>query len=75
VSTTVQSANKALLPIALASLVALSACATDDPNRRTKIGAGIGAVAGAVIAKQTGSDNVLIGAAIGAQSSECTKAR
>ncbi len=59
-------ARKTLLPIAVAALVTLSACATDDPNRRTKIGAGIGAVAGAVIAKQTGSDNVLLGAAIGA---------
>ena len=55
-----------LLPLTIAALVALSACATDDPNRRTKIGAGIGAVAGAVIAKQAGYDNVLVGAAIGA---------
>ena len=55
-----------LLPIAIVAIVTLSACATDDPNRRTKIGAGVGAVAGAVIAKQAGYDNVLVGAAIGA---------
>ncbi|MEE9335371.1 MAG: OmpA family protein [Granulosicoccaceae bacterium] len=54
-----------LLPMAVATLITLPACATDDPNRRTKIGAGIGAIAGAVIAKQSGSDNVLLGAAIG----------
>ncbi len=61
-----RTARMNLLPIAVAAIVTLSACATDDPNRRTKIGAGIGAVAGAVIAKQAGYDNVLIGAAIGA---------
>ena len=53
-----------LLTIVVATVLTLSACATDDPNRRTKAGAGIGAVVGAVIGNQ--SDNALLGAAIGA---------
>lgn len=57
----------ALLPLAVAAVVTLSACVTaDDPNRRAKLGAGIGALTGAVIAKATGADNVLLGAALGA---------
>ena len=57
----------ALIPLAVAAVVTLSACvADDDPNRRAKLGVGIGAVAGAVIAKASGSDNVLLGATLGA---------
>jgi len=57
----------AVLPLTVAATLALSACATDDPNARTKAGAGIGAVIGAVIGKQAGGDDgVLVGAAIGA---------
>lgn len=59
--------NRALLIASLISSIALTSCATDDPNRRAKTGAGIGAVVGAVIGKQAGGDDkVLIGAAIGA---------
>ena len=52
----------------LATAVAVtSACATDDPNRRTKLGVGIGAVAGAVIGHQIDGDNGrYYGAALGA---------
>lgn len=42
-------------------------CATDDPNRRAKTGAAIGAIAGAVIGNQSSSKNgKFAGAAIGA---------
>lgn len=45
----------------------LLACATDDPNRRAKIGVGIGAVAGAVLGHQLKDSNGrYLGAAIGA---------
>ena len=58
---------RALLPVALATALALSACATNDPNRRTKIGAGIGAVAGGVIGNQVGGrTSRLVGAVAGA---------
>lgn len=50
------------------ALVGISACATDDPNRNTKIGAGVGAVLGGVLGNQvsdaTGSPYV--GAVVGA---------
>ena len=49
------------------AITVTSACATDDPNRRAKLGAGIGAVAGAVIGHQIDGDNGrFYGAAIGA---------
>ena len=42
-------------------------CATDDPNRRAKTGAAIGAVAGAVLGHQVHSENGrFFGAAVGA---------
>ncbi len=42
-------------------------CATDDPNRRAKTGAAIGAIAGAVIGNQSSSKNgKFVGAAVGA---------
>ncbi|QHS09938.1 OmpA family protein [Sinimarinibacterium sp. NLF-5-8] len=46
----------------------LSACATDDPNRRAKTGALIGAVAGGVLGKQVSGARgaPIVGAAIGA---------
>lgn len=56
----------ALLPVAVAALITLSACATDDPNQRAKAGAGIGALAGAALVAISGSDNILLGAAVGA---------
>jgi len=56
-----------VIPLVAAAVITLSACvADDDPNRRAKLGVGIGAVGGAVIAKVTGSDNVLLGATLGA---------
>ena len=55
-----------LLALILGSALCV-ACATDDPNRRTKTGAAIGAVAGAVIGNQSSSKNgKFVGAAVGA---------
>ncbi|MFK7892422.1 MAG: OmpA family protein [Granulosicoccus sp.] len=60
--------QKQILPIAL-GIFLLSACATDDPNRRAKTGAAIGAVTGAVIGNQSSSKNgKYVGAVIGALS-------
>ena len=60
-------AANALLPVFLLACIALTACATDDPYARTKAGAGIGAVTGAVIGNQVGGDRArILGAAIGA---------
>ncbi len=59
---------------AVTTLALISACATDDPNRRAKTGAAIGAIAGGVIGHQSNSKNgkyvgavvgVLTGAAVG----------
>ena len=46
----------------------LSACATDDPNQRAKLGAAAGAVVGAVVGHSIENDKggLLIGAAVGA---------
>lgn len=45
----------------------LSACAANDPYRRTKTGAGVGAVAGAVLGHQIDDDvGAAVGAAVGA---------
>lgn len=55
--------------IAIISAVAigLSACATDDPNRRAKTGAAIGALAGAVLGHQVDGDKGrYVGAVVGA---------
>lgn len=58
--------TKALIALTL-GIAVLTACATDDPNRRTKAGAAIGAVAGAVIGNQSSSRNgKFVGAAVGA---------
>ncbi len=52
--------------LATASLIAVG-CATDDPNRKAKSGAAIGAIAGAVLGNQTSSKNgKYVGAAVGA---------
>ena len=51
-----------------AAAIAVSACATDDPNRRAKTGAAIGAVLGAV-AGNAASDArgaPIVGAVVGA---------
>lgn len=61
-----------LKPVALAVAMALSltgCMSADDPNRRAKIGAGVGAIAGAVIGNNLGDGSVtnrVIGAAVGA---------
>lgn len=50
-------------------LIALGACATDDPNKRAKTGAGIGAVVGAILGHQIDDDHnssKVVGAAAGA---------
>ncbi len=50
-------------------LVALVACATDDPNKRAKTGAGIGAVVGAILGHQIDDghrSSKVVGAAAGA---------
>lgn len=60
--------NKALLAAVLATSVVATGCA-NDPNRRAKIGAGVGAVLGGVAGKQLGDEsntNAAIGAAVGA---------
>lgn len=63
----IPSGKTLLLPAVLMATVALSACATDDPYARTKAGAGIGAVSGAIIGNQVGGGKArLIGAALGA---------
>jgi outer membrane protein OmpA-like peptidoglycan-associated protein len=55
----------------LSSAMLLTACATDDPNRRAKTGAAIGAIAGAVIGHQAHDERgryvgAMAGAAAGA---------
>ena len=49
------------------TLLLASACATDDPNRRTKTGAAIGAITGAIVGNQSSSKNgKYVGAVVGA---------
>jgi len=56
---------KKILIIAVA--IAMAGCATDDPNKRTKTGAAIGAVAGAILGHQLDDDSGrFVGAAVGA---------
>lgn len=48
-------------------IFALTACATDDPHQRAKIGAVVGAATGAVLGNQTNDDEGAVkGAAVGA---------
>jgi len=58
--------QKTLIAAVVATLAA--GCVTDDPNRSGKIGAGGGAVAGAIIGKQvSGADGApIVGALVGA---------
>ena len=50
-----------------AGAIVLAGCAQDDPNRRTKTGAAVGAIAGAVLGHQLdGSSGKWVGAAVGA---------
>ena len=49
------------------TLLLASACVTDDPNRRTKTGAAIGAITGAIVGNQSSSKNgKYVGAVVGA---------
>jgi len=55
--------------LAISMLVAVAACATDDPNKRAKTGAGIGAVVGAILGHQIDDDHnssKVVGAVAGA---------
>lgn len=56
------------LAVVAAVIGSLSACATDDPNRRAKTGALIGAAAGAVLGNQVShaSGAPIVGAVVGA---------
>jgi len=59
------STGKVILPVVVA--IALAGCAADDPNKRTKSGAAIGAVVGAVLGHQLDDDKgKFVGAAVGA---------
>lgn len=59
--------KKTFLATGLAASLAMSGCATDDPNRRAKTGAVIGAIAGAVLGKELHDEKgMYIGAAFGA---------
>jgi len=60
-----RNATSAGLAVCLAALVT-AGCATDDPNRKAKQGALLGALAGAALGNQAKSDNgKLVGAALG----------
>ncbi len=60
-------ATKHLLTIMSAVVLVLVGCATDDPHRRAKTGAAVGAVAGAVLGHQVDrGSGKWIGAAVGA---------
>jgi len=53
--------------VLVAVAVALAGCAADDPNKRAKTGAAIGAVAGAILGHQLDDDSGrFVGAAVGA---------
>lgn len=56
------------IAIVAATVIGLSACATDDPNRRAKTGAVIGAIAGGVLGNNVSHARgaPIVGAAIGA---------
>lgn len=60
--------KKIQIAVVAAVAMGLSACATDDPNRRAKTGAVIGAVAGAVIGNQVSHARgaPIVGAVVGA---------
>lgn len=53
--------------VLIAVTVAVTGCAADDPNRRAKTGAAVGAVAGAILGHQLDDDSGrFVGAAVGA---------
>ena len=55
------------IALTVASALALGACAADDPNRRAKQGALIGAIGGAVAGSAIGdTEGAIIGGAVGA---------
>jgi outer membrane protein OmpA-like peptidoglycan-associated protein len=55
-----------LIVLGMTALITIS-CATDDPHRRAKTGAAVGAIAGAVLGNQSSSKNgKYVGAAVGA---------
>ncbi len=58
--------NKFIKPIATIACTGLllSACATNDPHQRAKIGAATGAVLGAVIGNQAGGTKTRVGGAV-----------
>ncbi len=59
--------NKIMTIVLVTATTLAIGCATDDPNRRTKTGAAVGAIAGAVIGNQSSSKNgKFVGAAVGA---------
>lgn len=61
------SSRRALLIMALAGSVVVAGCAADDPNRRAKTGAAVGALIGAVAGHQVDGDKGrYIGAVVGA---------
>lgn len=65
--TRIRSAALVLPMTTLLTASLLASCATDDPNRRTKQGAAIGALAGAVLGHQLDHDKgSVLGGAIGA---------
>ena len=51
----------------VAAVIFTTGCATDDPHRRAKTGAAIGAIAGGILGNQSSSKNgKFVGAAVGA---------
>lgn len=59
--------RKPLVVVALAGSVAVAGCAADDPNRRAKTGAAVGALIGAVAGHQVDGDKGrYVGAVVGA---------
>lgn len=54
--------------LVVATAVLISACATDDPNQKSKIGAAIGAVTGAILGHAVENDKggIMVGAVVGA---------
>ena len=62
-----QGMRRAVIGLGVASAVLVSGCAADDPNRRAKTGAAIGALVGAVAGHQVDGDKGrYVGAAVGA---------
>lgn len=59
--------TRILTPVLLLSMTVLTACAVDDPNRRAKTGAAVGALLGAVVGHQVDDKSGrYIGAVVGA---------